>query len=123
MDHGDGMDKGANGADTPHATTPKSSCVPSGTALAVAASGTAFDRVCLAAPAGQPFTIAFDNKDSLAHNVAILESHSSTKDLFRGDVFQGPKATTYSVPALKAGSYVFHCEVHPAAMNGTFIVS
>lgn len=104
-------------------TSPPATCAPQGNALAVTASGTAFDVGCLAAPAGQAFTIALDNKDSVAHNLAILESHEAEDVLFRGDIFQGPKSTTYQVPALKAGTYAFHCEVHPGTMKGTFVVA
>ncbi len=98
-------------------------CTPQGTALSITAQNTAFSTSCLAAPAGQAFTLAVENKDSLAHNLAILESHEAEDVLFRGDIFQGPKTTTYEVPGLKAGTYAFHCEVHPAAMQGTFIVA
>ena len=98
-------------------------CAPRGNALAITASGTAFDVGCLAAPAGQAFTIVMENKDSVAHNLAILESHDAEDVLFRGDIFQGPKSTTYQVQALKAGTYAFHCEVHPGTMKGTFVVA
>lgn len=104
-------------------TSAPATCAPQGNALAITASGTAFDVGCLAAPAGQAFTIALDNKDSVAHNLAILESHEAEDVLFRGDIFQGPKSTTYQVPALKAGAYAFHCEVHPGTMKGTFVVA
>lgn len=110
----DGEEK-ANGA--------TASCSPSGTAVSVSAKDTAFDQDCLAAPAGQPFTIALKNDDSQPHNVAILEGHSGTEVVFRGEIFSGPKTTTYNVPALKAGTYVFHCEVHQDQMKGTFVVS
>lgn len=104
-------------------TSAPATCAPQGNALAITASGTAFDVRCIAAPAGQAFTIALDNKDSVAHNLAILESHEAEGVLFRGDIFQGPKSTTYQVPALKAGTYAFHCEVHPGTMKGTFVVA
>ena len=35
----------------------------------------------------------------------------------------GPKAMVYAVPNLKAGTYHFHCEIHPNLMNGTFVVA
>ncbi|MGH9157381.1 MAG: cupredoxin domain-containing protein [Acidimicrobiales bacterium] len=98
------------------------SCAPAGPALTVTAEDIAWNTDCLAASADQSFTITMENKDSLPHNVAILAGHSSTEILFRGDITQGPKSVTYEVPALKAGTYVFHCEVHPAEMRGTFVV-
>jgi plastocyanin len=97
-------------------------CSPAGTSLALTADGHKFDKDCLAVPAGESFTIRFDNKDADRHNVAILPSHTATTTLFEGDIVQGPKSLIYNVPALKAGTYHFHCEVHPNLMNGAFIV-
>src|SRR5581483_7770782 len=72
---------------------------------------------------GQAFTIAFDNQDADRHNLAILPSHTATQTFFQGDILTGPKSITYSVPALKPGTWHFHCEIHPNLMNGTFIVA
>lgn len=101
----------------------KAPCEPAGVALKLVASNTKFDTGCLAAPAGQAFTVAFDNKDQLPHNLAILKSHEATDVLYRSEIFQGPANKTLDVPALEAGTYVFHCEVHPAVMLGTFVVA
>jgi plastocyanin len=98
-------------------------CAPSGTALALTAEHHKFDKDCLAATAGESFTIRFDNRDADRHNVAILPSHTSTETIFAGDIVPGPKSTVYAVPNLKAGTYHFHCEVHPNLMNGTFVVA
>jgi plastocyanin len=99
-------------------------CSPQGTSLSITAMNTKFDKDCLAVSAGQPFTIRFYNQDSIGHSVAILPSHTSTQPFFRGDIVAGPKAVTYSVPALTApGTYHFHCDVHPNLMMGTFIVA
>jgi LPXTG-motif cell wall-anchored protein len=73
--------------------------------------------------AGEAFTIRFENRDADRHNVAILPSHTSTETLFAGDIVPGPKNTVYAVPNMKAGTYHFHCEVHPNLMQGTFIVA
>jgi plastocyanin len=108
----------ASAGDMPMGTT----CSPAGTSLAITAQDHKFDKDCLAVPAGQTFTIRLDNRDGDRHNVAILPSHTSTETLFVGDIVPGPKSLTYNVPALKAGSYHFHCEVHPNLMNGSFIV-
>ena len=51
---------------TDHVGNPTSDCAPSGTSLTITASGTMFDKDCLAAPASQAFTISYDNKDSLS---------------------------------------------------------
>ena len=98
-------------------------CSPAGTTVSIVASGSTFDKECLAAPAGQPFKISVENKDTAVHSLVILESHSATEPLVRVDPFGGPKTTTLDVAALKAGTYAFHCEVHPAKMQGTFVVA
>lgn len=118
-----GMAHGGGGEHADHEGNPTSACSPSGTSLAITASGTAFDKDCLAAPAGQAFTLAFDNKDSATHNIVILRSHTDTgQPLFRAPIVQGPRTETFNVGALPAGSYAFHCEVHPQRMSGTFVV-
>jgi len=96
--------------------------------LSIVAQGTAFDPTCLVAPAGEPFTIEFDNKDPAAttgpHNIVIAtdEASTSTNPIFRGDLVPGPDTVEYEVPAIDdAGSYFFHCEVHPS-MTGTLAV-
>ena len=98
-------------------------CSPSGTSLALTAENHAFDKDCLAVPAGEAFTIRLENRDSDRHNVAILPSHTSTDTLFQGDIVPGPKNLVYAVRALKPGTYHFHCEIHPNLMNGTFVVA
>ena len=112
---------GAHGGHTDHAGNATSHCEPSGTSLTIAAQNTKFDKDCLAAPADRPFTVNFDNKDQTVHNLMILESHSSSEALFdAGTIPNGIR--TLNVPALKAGTFAFHCKIHPAAMSGTFIV-
>jgi len=101
-------------------------CSPSGTSLQISAQNTAFDTRCLAAPANQPFTIAFVNKDAgVPHNVEIFTNQSATERLGGAtgptDLVTGPATVTYEVPALKPGNYYFHCDVHPG-MNGAFVV-
>jgi plastocyanin/uncharacterized membrane protein len=99
------------------------SCAPSGTSLTVVAKGFAFDATCLAAPANEAFTIAFDNQDSATpHNVAIYTDSSASTALFTGDIFNGVKTVTYQVKPLSAGTYYFRCDVHHQ-MAGTFVVA
>jgi plastocyanin len=97
-------------------------CEPSGTSLSIAASGTAFDKDGLAAPANQAVTISMENKDTIGHNLVVVKSHTSTDALARADVFTGPRTVTLNVPGQPAGTYAFHCEVHPRVMMGTFVV-
>jgi plastocyanin len=98
-------------------------CSPSGTSLQITAQNNRFDENCLAAPAGQAFTITLDNDDAGSqHNVSIYTNDLATNELFKGDIITGPDSTTYNVKALDAGTYYFRCDVHPSSMNGTFIV-
>jgi plastocyanin len=105
---------------------PSAACSASGPQLSIAAQGIAFSTDCLAAPADTAFTIAFDNEDAgVPHNVHIY-SEDPTKNpdaesLFSGDLVTGPDTVTYQVNALPAGTYFFHCDVHPTQMFGTFV--
>lgn len=110
----------------PAPPAPSGTCEPKGTTVSVVAEGVAFDTDCLAAPAGKPFEIAFDNKDAgVPHNVDVY-SDPSAKEHIAGatatEVVTGPAKTTYKVASLKAGMYYFRCDVHPTNMFGTFIV-
>lgn len=97
-------------------------CSPSGTNVSIVAEDTKFDKSCLAAPANQAFTLSYDNRDAIAHNIVFLESHTATDVMFRADIFTGPKASKFNVDALGPGTYAFHCEVHPSVMTGTLVV-
>jgi plastocyanin len=97
--------------------------VVEGGSVSVAAQAIAFGVHEIDAPAGQAFTIAFTNDDPVPHNIAIFDSPALGKVLFRGDFVTGPGArVTYQVPALAAGTYYFHCDVHPQTMTGTLVV-
>jgi plastocyanin len=101
-------------------------CRPDGTTLQISAQNIAFDKNCLAAPTGKPFTIDFENKEAVPHNVEIFTDSSATERLGGAtgptDTIAGPDSVMYKVDALKAGTYYFHCDVHPTAMFGTFVV-
>jgi plastocyanin len=74
--------------------------------------------------AGKRFTVSFDNQDPVVHNLAIFRGSDATgTNVFRGPVFRGPKVVQEQVPALRAGDYFFHCDVHPQAMQGKLVVS
>lgn len=111
---------GGGGGDTASSPSPDEvSCEPSGTTLSISANDIEFSTNCLAAPAGQEFTIRFDNREAQPHNVLIKRANGDTA--FREDPITGPKAVDYKVGALDAGEYAFSCEVHPE-MTGTLIV-
>lgn len=86
--------------------------------LDIVAVGIAFDPTCLVAPAGEPFTINFDNQDPAAdtgqHNIAIgADSEAvANEPLFKGELVSGPDTIQYDVPALDEGTYFFRCDIH-----------
>jgi plastocyanin len=100
-------------------STPPASVDPN--AIQISANGLKFDKTELSAPADKPFQIAFDNKESAPHNVAIYRDEARTQKVIAEAPFSGPKVVTYSVPALAAGSYVFICDIH-TDMKGTLTV-
>jgi plastocyanin len=83
----------------------------------ITANGIAFDRQELAVPAGRPFQLLVENRESAPHNVRIWDE-SVDAPLFIGEVFGGPGSRTYDVPAIPAGTHKFRCDVHPE-MAGT----
>jgi plastocyanin len=87
------------------------SALPSADA-AVTARGIVYLEPMVAAPAGRPFTVAFDNLDSVPHNLEIRDASGTV--VFRGDIVTGPVVKVYEVPTLAAGTYQFICTVHPA---------
>ena len=108
---------GGGGGGSNHPAT----CSPSGAQLEITAKNNAYDKDCLATPAGQAFTITFHNDDAgTSHNVDIVTSASG--ELFKGTTVTGVTTTTYHAGSLKPGTYEFKCDVHPDTMHGTFIV-
>lgn len=94
---------------------------PSGTTVTiVATTALRFDTPEVTAPAGQPFTLVFDNQDATApHNVVIQDGAGGLVDIGDTTPFTGPEVRNYDVPALAAGTYPFLCQVHPTTMTGT----
>jgi cytochrome c oxidase subunit 2 len=92
----------------------------------IAAKDVAFDKDCLAGPVNRRFEITFENQEAVPHNVAFFEGKDANapRILPEGEtpLFAGPQTATYQLPALKAGSYFFHCDAHQTAMQGKLVV-
>jgi cytochrome c oxidase subunit 2 len=101
-----------------------SGCPDDPTPGQIVAAKVAFDKDCLAAKAGRPFDLRFDNEDAgVSHNVAVYrDDAASGAPLFVGEVIAGPRIITYDIKPLPKGSYFFRCDVHPAAMTGKLVV-
>jgi plastocyanin len=88
------------------------------------AAATGFQPTALSVTADRPIELDFNNQDTgIQHNVVIFDvdpaKNPDAKPLFTGSLTSGPSETKYAVPALPAGSFFFHCEVHPSTMLGT----
>ena len=108
--------------------TPTPTATPApGPAIAIdlVAQGMAFDKGTLTVSAGASVTLNFNNKDSgIPHNFALYTNSSATTQIFVGQTITGPSTTTYTFAAPStAGTYFFRCDVHPATMTGSFIVT
>ena len=57
----------------------------------------------------------------MPHDIAIFPDASATNPLFTGGIVIGVQTVPYHIPALKPGTYYFHCDVHPD-MNGSVTV-
>ncbi len=92
----------------------------------VTAQNIAFDTDEIDLVAGKASKLTFDNQDAgTPHNIAIYPSESEISAdaaLFQGDLVTGPAKQVYDIPALDAGTYYFHCDVHPT-MNGSVVVA
>jgi plastocyanin len=102
---------------------PDATCEPHGTELEIAVLASLshhFTKDCLAAPAGQPFTIYFNNQDTSPHGNHNIHIVLPDEDFVGERAFHGTDIT-YEVAPLPAGTYEFHCDEH-LAMKGTFVV-
>ena len=100
-----------------------SGCPAGSGGLSINSKNIAFDKACLAGPAGKPLQIKYDNQEAVPHNIAIFAGDSpSSQKVFTGELVTGPRAVTYDVPPLQAGTHFFHCDVHPQAMKGKLVV-
>jgi hypothetical protein len=88
----------------------------------IGALGVEFDRDRLDAPANAAFTLVFENREAIDHNVAIYADSSLQDRRFEGVIFRGPATHWYQVPALAPGTYFFRCDLHPS-MDGELVAA
>lgn len=113
---------GAGSSGAPAASIDANAPVVTLTAPSGAASA-GFEPTTLEAKADTAFTLVFDNQDATApHNVVINDPSGAAVNIGDTTFFTGPKKVEHVVPALKAGTYTFLCQVHPTTMKGTLEV-
>lgn len=98
-------------------------------AVAVAADGTitlvakdnTFAPKAFAAPAGKPVRLTLDNQGSAIHNFALIDQKGADGKEIQTALIPGGQtgAVEFTLPA---GTYQFHCTVHPAEMQGVLTV-
>ncbi|MBI5284080.1 MAG: cytochrome c oxidase subunit II [Chloroflexi bacterium] len=110
-------------------TGPAANQTPTGpvTELTIIAKNITFDTKTLTVPAGSSVKLTMDNQDpSIPHNFALYASEdAATKGedpIAASKLETGPVKQTLVFNAPAAGTYFFRCDVHPAAMTGTFVV-
>ena len=112
-------------------------CKPDGPAVEISTVNTSWadadghpfapGEACLAVPAGH-FTVTVHNDvlglgiGSPNHNFAVFTDPTATESVFTGDLVYPGQSMTYHVLKLPAGTYLFHCDVHPQTMFGVLSV-
>ncbi len=102
-----------------------SGCPADATPGQIAAKNVAFDKSCLASPAGKPFTLTFHNLEAVPHNVVIFQGRTAAAPPLPAtppSLVVSNATHVYKIPALKSGRYLYHCAFHPAAMQGQLVV-
>jgi plastocyanin len=91
--------------------------------LEISATTTVFDKSCLVAPAGEEFTITFDNQDTVnAHNIAAYVKEGGDVLVEPPPITTGPIVQELTVPPQDPGTYYFNCQAHPTTMFGALAV-
>jgi len=78
-----------------------------------------FQTTAVEVKAGTNLTVHFDNEDSAPHNVAIYTDSGAATPVSVGQIVTSSRSDQV-VPALKAGTYFFRCDVHHD-MTGTIV--
>ena len=90
--------------------------------ITVTALNIAYQEKQLHFAAGTAVTVDFKNDDKVPHNMDFTADQAGTQTFYKQDPLPGPISVQYSFTAPKAGTYYYHCDVHPN-MTGTVTVT
>lgn len=94
----------------------------------VIATDNKFNKTSLEAPPNTAVTFTFTNNGKTKHNLAFYQSSSNTTQagaLAPGSIgafLDGGATEEVKFTTPGAGTYFFHCDIHPDQMNGQFVV-
>ncbi|MGE0544271.1 MAG: cupredoxin domain-containing protein [Dehalococcoidia bacterium] len=108
-------------SDTKAASSAPAATVVNG-AITVTAKDNEFEPKSFTAPAETAVTVTLDNKGAALHNFALVDQKGPDGKEIQTELIAGGKSDTVEF-TLPAGTYDFHCTVHPAEMRGTLTVS
>ena len=80
-----------------------------------------FDAATITAPAGQPFTVAFTNLDTVPHNFSVYVEEGGDA-IAEGEIINEGETDEVEIEGLSAGEYFFVCDLHAGEMTGTLVV-
>lgn len=80
-----------------------------------------FDAATITAPAGQPFTVAFTNLDTVPHNFSVYVEEGGDV-IAEGNIINEGETDEVEIEGLSAGEYFFVCDLHAGEMQGTLVV-
>ena len=85
----------------------------------ITAVDTAYDRTCVQTIAGR-VVLVFNNRDAgVGHSLTVIDP--AGQQVINSGVLVGPRVFSLSFQ-VTAGTYRYHCVVHPQKMNGVLIV-
>ena len=101
---------------SPTLPTPSEAAAPPPvTDLTIRAENVAFEPTALAAPAGLPLEVTFQNADvDIPHSLRLLAPPAFQRSLLESEVVLGPAEVTMAIPGLAPGNYRFDCTIHPS---------
>jgi len=91
---------------------------------AVKATDNKFDKATLEAPPNTDVTFTLTNVGRTKHNIHFFDKENGTTLApgAEGKLIDGGQTDKVSFKTPAAGSYFFHCDLHPTEMKGTLVV-